>query len=61
MGDSTANGSIERANQTIQGRIFAIKNYTERQIGVTIGLDSSVLNWLVQRADMNSDDGPCWQ
>ena len=39
--DSNANGSIERANQPVQGQIRAIKDYTERQIGPTIGLDSS--------------------
>ena len=50
VGDSNANGSIERANQTIQGQIRAIKDYTERQIGATIGLDSSVLKWLVRHA-----------
>ena len=50
VGDSNANGSIERANQTIQRQIRAIKNYTERQIGATIDLDSSVLKWLVRHA-----------
>ena len=50
VGDSNANGSIERANQAIQGQIRAIKGYTERQIGATIGLDSSVLNCLVRHA-----------
>ena len=50
VGDSNANGSIERANQTIQGQIRAIKDYTERHIGATIGLDSSVLKWLVHHA-----------
>ena len=50
VGDSNANGSIERANQTIQGQIRAVKDYTERQIGATIGLDSSVLTWLVRHA-----------
>ena len=50
VGDSNANGSIERANQTIQGQFRAIKDYTERQIGATIGLDSSVLKWLVRHA-----------
>ena len=48
--DIVYNGSIERANQTIQGQIRAIKDYTERQIGATIGLDSSVLKWLVRHA-----------
>ena len=48
VGDSNASGSIERANQTIQGQIRAIKDCTERQIGATIGLDSSVLKWLVR-------------
>ena len=43
VGDSNANGSVERANQTIQGQIRAVKHHTERQIGATIGLDSSVL------------------
>ena len=50
VGDSNANGSIERANQTIQGQIGAIKDYTERQIGATIGLDSSILKWLARHA-----------
>ena len=50
VGDSNANGSIERANQTIQGQIRAIKDYTERQISATIGLDSSVLKWLARHA-----------
>ena len=50
VGDSNANGSIERANQTIQGQIRAIKDCTERQIGATIGLSSSVLKWLVRHA-----------
>ena len=50
VGDSSASGSIERANQTIQGQIRAIKDYTERRIGATIGLDSSVLTWLVRHA-----------
>ena len=50
VGDSHANCSIEGANQTIQGQIRAIKDYTERQIGATIGLDSSVLKWLVRHA-----------
>ena len=48
--DSNANGSIERANQTIQGQIRVIKDYTERQIGAPIGLDSSVLKWRVRDA-----------
>ena len=50
VGESNANGSIERANQTIQAQIRAIKDYTERQIGATIGLGSSVLKWLVRHA-----------
>ena len=50
VGDSNANGSNERAIQTIQGQIRAIKDYTERQIGATIGLDSAVLKWLVRHA-----------
>ena len=31
VGDGNASGSIERANQTIQGQIRAIKDFTERQ------------------------------
>ena len=50
VGDSIANGSIERANQTIQRQIRAIKDCFERQIGATTGLDSSVLKWLVRHA-----------
>ena len=49
-GDSNANGSIERANQTVQGQIRAIKDCTDRQIGATMSLDSSVLRWLVRHA-----------
>ena len=44
------NGSIERAIQTIQGQVRAIKDNTERQIGATMGLDSSILKWLVRHA-----------
>ena len=40
VGDSNFNGSIERASQTIQGRIRATKDLTERQIGAAIGLGS---------------------
>ena len=58
---SNANGSIERAIQTIQGQIRAIKDYTERQIGATIGLDSAVLKWLVRHAALDFDDIPRWQ
>ena len=50
VGDSNANGSNKRANQTIQGQIRAIKDYIERQIGATVSLDSSVLKWLVRHA-----------
>ena len=50
VGDRNANGGMERANQTIQGQIRATKDYTERQIGATIGLDSSVLKCLVRHA-----------
>ena len=42
VGDSNAN----EPNHPRQ--IRAIKDYTERQIGATIGLDSSVLKWLVR-------------
>ena len=41
VGDSNADGSIERANQTIQGQIRSIKDYTERHIGA---------KWLVRHA-----------
>ena len=36
VGDSNANCSTERANQTIQGQIRAIKVFTGRQIGATV-------------------------
>ena len=54
VGDSTANGSIERTNQTFRGQIRAVKDFTERQTGETIGLDRSVLKWLVRHT-------PCWR
>ena len=50
VGDSNANGSIERANQTIQGQVRAIKDNKERKFGATNGLDSPVLKWLVRHA-----------
>ena len=50
VGDSNTNGSIERAIQTIQAQIRAIKDYTGRQIGATIGVNSAVLKWLVRHA-----------
>ena len=42
--------SIERANQTIQGQIRAIKDYNTRQMSAIVGLDSSVLTWLFRHA-----------
>ena len=54
VGDSNVNGSIERTNQTIRGQIRAVKDFTERQTVETMGLDSSVLKWLVR-------DTPCWR
>ena len=50
VGDSISKGSVKRAHQTIQGQIRATKDFTDRQIGATIGLDSSVLKWLARRA-----------
>ena len=50
VGDSNANGCIERAIQTIQGQIRAIKDFTERQMGAMMSLDTSVLKWLLRRA-----------
>ena len=50
VGDSNADGSVRRANQTIQGQIRAIKDYTERQISAPVGFDSSVLKWHVRHA-----------
>ena len=48
--ESPVGDSNERANQTIQGQIRAIKDCGERQIGATIRLDSSILKWLVRHA-----------
>ena len=50
VGDRNANGSVERAIRTIQGQIGGIKDFTERHIGASISLDSSVLKWLVRHA-----------
>ena len=60
VGDSNTDGSIERANQTIQGQIRAIKDYTERQLGATVGLDSC-LEIACTTCGMDIDDVPCWQ
>ena len=40
VGDSNSNGSIKRAEQPIPGQIRAIKDFTERQIGATMGHDN---------------------
>ena len=40
VGDSNSNGSIKRAEQTIPGQTRAIKDFTERQIGATMGHDN---------------------
>ena len=48
--ESPVGDSFVRAIRTIQRQIRAIKDCTERQIGATIGLDSSVLKWLVRHA-----------
>ena len=50
VGECNANGSIERANQTIQRQIRAVKDCTERQIGATTSLNSTVLTWLARHA-----------
>ena len=50
VGDSNSNGGIERADQQIQGQTGAIKDFTERHVGATKGLDSSILKWLVRHA-----------
>ena len=39
-----------RASKPNQGQTRAIKDFTERQISATIGLDSSVLKWRVRHA-----------
>ena len=43
VGDSSSNGSIERADKQIQGQTRAIKDLTERHVVATKGLDSSIL------------------
>ena len=61
VGDSNANGSIERANQTIQGQIRAIKDYTERQTGASIGRDTLSFDMACTSYSMDIDDVPHWQ
>ena len=61
VGESNANGSIERTNQTLQGQIRAIKDYTQRQIRATIGLDSSVFKWPVRHAAWTLTTLHVWQ
>ena len=43
--DSNANGSIERANQTIQGQFRAIKDQKKRSVGQMV---LTILKWLVR-------------
>ena len=50
VGDSNCKGSVERANQTIQGQTRAVKDFTERQVSARIGHDFSVLKWRVRHA-----------
>ena len=60
VGDINANGSIERASQTIQGQIRAIKDYTERQISATVGRQLS-LEMACTTCGMDIDNVPCWR
>ena len=61
VGDRNANGSIERANQTIQGHISAIKDYTERQIGATNWSYQLSLEMACTTRGMDIDDVPSHQ
>ena len=47
---ATPTAALSEQTKPSKGQIQAIKDYTERQIGATIGLNSSVLEWLVRHA-----------
>ena len=47
---ATPTAARSEASQTTQGQIRAIEEFTARQIGATISLDSSVLKWLDRHA-----------
>ena len=58
VGDSNSNGIIKRANQTIQGQIRAIKDFTERQIDKP---RQRYLDVACTTFSMVTNDVPCWR
>ena len=58
---ATPTGALSERTKPSKGQIRAIKDYTERQIGATIGLDSSVFEMAWTSCSMDIDDVPHWQ
>ena len=58
---ATPTVALSERPKTIQGQIRAIKDCTERQIGATIGLDSSVFEMACTSCSMDTDDITRWQ
>ena len=50
MGESQANGLVERAIQEIQGHIRAVKFQLERRIGCTFESSSPIWPWVIDYA-----------
>lgn len=50
VGDSKANGYVERSIQAVQGQIRTMKNALEARLGTKINTDSATFAWLVIHA-----------
>ena len=50
VGDSKANGSIERGNQSVGGQVRVLLNALEKNIGSRIALDHPIISWLVEHS-----------
>ena len=50
VGESSANGMVERTIQSVQGQIRTIKDQVETKTGRRISRDSTIFRWLVEWA-----------
>lgn len=50
IGDSKANGFIEKSIQTVQGQIRTLKNAPEARLGTKVATDGPTFAWMVMHA-----------
>ena len=49
-GDSKANGSVERGNQSLAGQIRVLFSALSRNLNSRLGLDHPIISWMVEHA-----------